>query len=91
MLAQALSLTPVAQGFLTLGQLPLWLGYQVIALGAWLPGSAITMPIPTWVQIVAYYLILILLFAPRRTYLTWSGVALAAIFLAGSVAWPGDN
>jgi len=87
-LAQALSLTPLAQALLAVGQLPLWLGYQVVALGAGLPGSAIIMPIPSWPQIVAYYLILALLFAPRRSYLTWSGVALAGVFLAGSVAWP---
>jgi hypothetical protein len=28
------------------------------------------------------------LLAPRRNYLTWSGVALAGVFLAASVAWP---
>jgi competence protein ComEC len=87
-LAQALSLTPLAQGLLALGQLPLWLGYQVIALGAALPGSAIVVPIPTWAQIGAYYVILICLFAPRRTYLTWGAATLAGIFLAVSVAWP---
>jgi competence protein ComEC len=87
-LAQALSLTPLAQAFLAVGQLPLWLGYQAVALGAGLPGSAIITPIPSWPQIAAYYLILVLLFAPRRSYLTWSGVALAAVFLTGSVAWP---
>jgi competence protein ComEC len=64
-LAQALSLTPVAQFFLTLGQWPLWLGYQVITLGAGLPGSAITMPIPSWAQIAAYYLFFIFLLAPQ--------------------------
>jgi competence protein ComEC len=87
-LFQALGLTPVAQFFLALGQGPLWLGYQVIHLGAGLPGSAITMPVPTWGQIAAYYLLLGLLLVPRRTYLTWSGAALAAVFLSVSVAWP---
>jgi hypothetical protein len=87
-LFQALGLTPVAQFFLALGQAPLWLGYQVIALGAGLPGSAITMPVPTWGQIAAYYLLLGLLLAPRRSSLTWSGAALAAVFLTASVAWP---
>jgi competence protein ComEC len=87
-LAQALSLTPVAQFFLTLGQAPLWLGYQAITLGAALPGSAVIVPIPSWGQIAAYYVILICLFAPRRNYLTWAGVAMAGVFLAASVALP---
>ena len=78
----------VAQFFLTLGQAPLWLGYQAISLGAGLPGSAVTMPIPSWGQIAAYYAVLICLFVPRRSYLTWAGVALAGVFLAGSVALP---
>jgi len=87
-LAQALSLTPVAQFFLTLGQWPLWLGYQVITLGAGLPGSAITMPIPSWAQIAAYYLFFICLLAPRRSYLTWGGAALAGVFLAVTLTLP---
>jgi len=87
-LAQALSLTPVAQFFLTLGQWPLWLGYKVITLGAGLPGSAITMPIPSWAQIGAYYLFFILLWAPRRSYLTWGGAALAGVFLAVTLTLP---
>ncbi len=87
-LAQALSLTPVAQALLAVGQWPLWLGYQAVALGAALPGSAITVPVPTWAQVVAYYLLLALLFAPRRSWRTWSGAALAGVFLATSVALP---
>jgi competence protein ComEC len=87
-LAQALSLTPVAQFFLTLGQGPLWLGYKVITLGAGLPGSAITMPIPSWAQIAAYYLFFIFLLAPRRSYLTWGGAALAGVFLAVTLTLP---
>jgi competence protein ComEC len=87
-LAQALSLTPVAQFFLALGQWPLWLAYKVVALGAGLPGGAITMPIPSWAQIGAYYLFFIFLWAPRRSYLTWGGAALAGVFLAATLTLP---
>jgi competence protein ComEC len=87
-LAQALSLTPVAQGLLFLGQLPLWLGYHLIAWGAQVPGSAMVMPTPTWLEIGLYYLIFMLLFAPRRTYLTWAGAGLAGVALATAVTWP---
>ena len=66
-IAQALSLTPVAQALLFVGKLPLWLGYQVIQWGAGVPGSAIITPTPTWLMIAAYYAILILVFYPRRT------------------------
>jgi competence protein ComEC len=87
-MAQALSLTPVAQALLWVGKLPLWLGYQVIAWGAKVPGSAITLPTPTWLMIAAYYAILILGFARRRTYLTWTGVALAGVVLVTAAALP---
>lgn len=86
--AQALSLTPVAQGLLAVGRLPLWLGYQAVALGARVPGSAIIVPTPTWLQVAAYYLLVVLMFFPRRNYLTWSGAGLAALVLLGSVAVP---
>ncbi len=87
-LAQALSLTPLARLLLDLGQAPLWLGLRVVALGAEVPGSAFTMPIPSWPQIAACYLILILVFFPWRRLLAWTGAALAAIFLAATVALP---
>ena len=86
--AQAFSLTPVAQGLLFVGKLPLWLGYQVIQWGARVPGSAIIMPTPTWLKIAAYYAILILVFYPRRTYLTWTGAALAGVVLVTAAALP---
>ncbi len=86
--AQACSLTPLAQGLLALGRLPLWLGYEAISLGARLPGSAIILSTPTWLQIAAYYLLLVLVFYPRRSYLTWTGAALAGVILLGSVAGP---
>ena len=66
-ISQALSLTPVAQALLFVGKLPLWLGYQVVQWGARVPGSAITVPTPTWLMIAAYYAVLILVFYPRRT------------------------
>jgi competence protein ComEC len=87
-LVQAAGLTPVAQGLLFVGKLPLWLGYQVIHWGARVPGSAIVMLTPTWVEIVAYYLILLLAFAPRRTYLTWAGAGVAGIVLLTAAALP---
>jgi ComEC/Rec2-related protein len=86
--AQAASLTPVAQGLLFVGKFPLWLGYQTIQWAAQVPGSAIVMPTPTWIEIAAYYLILILVFVPRRTYLTWAGAGLAAMILVTSAAIP---
>ncbi|MEJ2672255.1 MAG: ComEC/Rec2 family competence protein [Deltaproteobacteria bacterium] len=61
--AQAFSLKPVAQALLFVGKLPLWLGYQTIRWAAHLPASAFIVPTPTWLEIAAYYLILILIFA----------------------------
>ncbi|MHB8067513.1 MAG: ComEC/Rec2 family competence protein [Desulfobaccales bacterium] len=87
-LAQSLHLTPVAQGLLALGQVPLELGYAVIAWAARLPGSAVTVSTPTWLQIAAYFLLLILLFPRRRQWWTWAGAGLAALILAGTVILP---
>jgi competence protein ComEC len=86
--AQAFSLTPVAQALLFLGQWPLGLGLAAIQGAARLPGSAIIMPIPTWLQIGAYYLILVLVFARGRRPLAWAGAALAGVVLLGSVLGP---
>ena len=86
--AQAIHLTSLAQGLLFLGQWPLWLGWQAVCLGASLPGSAIIVPIPTWLQIALYFLVLILLFAPRRHIWTWGGAGLAGVALMVSVAAP---
>jgi competence protein ComEC len=87
-LAQALSLTPLAQGLLALGRIPLWLGFGAIEYASRLPGSAIILPTPTWLQIAACYLIFIFLFAPRRHLATWAGVFLAGVVMAGSVTLP---
>ncbi|MCX5891349.1 MAG: ComEC/Rec2 family competence protein [Deltaproteobacteria bacterium] len=86
--AQAIHLTPLAQGLLFLGQWPLWLGWQAVCLGASLPGSAFIVPIPTWLQIALYFLVLILIFAPRRHLWTWAGAGLAGVALIVSVAAP---
>ncbi len=87
-ISQALSLTPVAQALLFLGKIPLWLGYQAVQWGARVPGSAVTVPTPTWVMIVAYYAVLVLVFYPRRTFLTWAGAILSGAVLAGAIALP---
>jgi competence protein ComEC len=87
-LAQSLHLTPVAQGLLALGQIPLWLGYEAIDATARLPGSALTVSTPTWLQIAAYFLVWIFVFPPRRHWWTWLGAALAGIVLVGTVTLP---
>ncbi len=87
--AQALHLTALAQGLLWLGQWPLWLGWQAVNLGAGVPGSAIIVPVPTWLQMVLYFVVLLLIFAPRRSLWTWGGAGLAGAALIASVAWPG--
>ena len=85
-IAQAFSLTPVAQALLFVGKIPLWLGYQVIQWASGVPGSAIITPTPTWLMIAVYYAILILVFYPRRTFLTWAGAGLAALVLLTAAA-----
>jgi len=87
-IAQTLSLTPVAQALLFVGKFPLWLGYQAIKWGAGVPGSAIIMSTPTWLMIAAYYAVLILVFYPRRTFLTWAGAGLAGLVLVTAAALP---
>jgi competence protein ComEC len=87
-LSQTLALTPVAQGLLALGQIPLWLGYEAIAAAARLPGSAFTVSTPTWLQIAAYFLVWFFLFPPRRQWWTWPAAGLAGVVLVGTVALP---
>ncbi|RJR42782.1 MAG: ComEC/Rec2 family competence protein [Deltaproteobacteria bacterium] len=87
-LSQTLHLTPVAQGLLGLGQVPLWLGYEAIAGTARLPGSAFTVSTPTWVQIAAYFLLWIFLFPPRRQWWTWLAAGLAGLVLVGTMTLP---
>jgi len=85
-ISQALSMTPVAQALLFVGKIPLWMGYQAVQWGAKISGSAITMPTPTWLMIAAYYGVLILVFYPRRSYLTWAGAGLAGLVLVVAIA-----
>jgi competence protein ComEC len=87
-ISQALSMTPVAQALLFLGKIPLWLGYQAVQWGARVPVAAVNVPTPTWLMIGAYYAVLILVFYPRRTFLTWAGAILSAVVLVGAVALP---
>jgi len=87
-LAQSLHLTPVAQGLLALGKMPLWLGYEAIAAAARLPGSALTVSTPTWLQISAYFLGWIFLFPPRRQWWTWMGAGVAGVVLLATVTLP---
>jgi len=67
---------------------PLWLGYQAVQWGARVPGSAIITPTPTWLEIAAYYAVLILVFYPRGTFLTRAGAVLAGLVLLTAAALP---
>ena len=87
-IAQTFSLTLVAQALVFVGNLPLLLGYQLIQWAAAVPGAAIITPTPTWLMIAAYYAVLILVFYPRRTFLTWAGAGLAGIVLTTAAALP---
>lgn len=86
--AEALHLTPLAQGLVSLGQFPLKLAYAAISWSAGLPGAAVILPAPTWVQIGLFYVLMLFLFPPRRTAWTWGGAVLAGLFLAGTAAPP---
>jgi hypothetical protein len=86
--AEAFHLTALAQKLLFVGKLPLWLGYQTIHWAAQIPGSAFVVPTPTWLEIAVYYLILILVFWPRRSYLTWAGAGLAAMIMVSAASLP---
>ncbi len=87
-LAQALKLQAVAQGFIWLGQWPLGLGWQAIALAARLPGAAFFCPTPTWLQVGLYAALVVLLFCRPRRRLTLLGAGLAAGTLALTVVLP---
>ncbi len=83
--AESLHLTPLAQGLLALGQIPLKLAYTAISWGAAMPGSAFTLPAPTWLQIALFFALALLAFPPKRTAATWGGTVLVAAILVGSV------
>lgn len=87
-LAQGLSLTPLAKVFIHIGQVPLNLGYAIIAWVAGLPGSGVTVPTPGWLQVGLMYACLFLLLPRRRSRLTWAGAGLAAALLAATISLP---
>lgn len=55
-----LSLTSLAQIFLDLGQIPLNVGYAIIAWVAGLPRSGLTVPSPSWPQVALLYAMIFL-------------------------------
>jgi competence protein ComEC len=87
-LAQGLSLTWLAQIFLTVGQVPLHWGYAIISLVAGLPGSGINVPTPTWFEVVLLYAAIFFLLPWHRSLLTWAGFAVCTAVLAATLAWP---
>jgi len=87
-LAQALGLTPVAQALLFLGKWPVLLSFKAISGMARLPGSAITVPVPTLPQLAAYYLFLGLLLSPWPRLWRRAGAGAAACLLAVTVSLP---
>jgi competence protein ComEC len=87
-LAQGLSLTPVAQVFLSVGQIPLHWGHGIISWVAGLPGSGINVPTPTWFEVGLIYAAIFFLLPRRRNILTWAGFGLCTAVLAAILAWP---
>lgn len=87
-LAEAFSLTPVAQALLQWGEIPLKLGYGIIVWVARLPGSGLTVPTPTWVQVALWYAVIFLLFPRRRSVWTWAGAGLGTAALAVTLILP---
>jgi competence protein ComEC len=59
-LGEALSLTPLARVFLEIGQIPLNLGYNLIAWVAGIPGSGVTVSSPSWPQVGLLYALIFL-------------------------------
>lgn len=86
--AQAVHFPALAQGFLKLGQIPIRLAYTAISWGAALPGSALILPTPSWLQILLFYGVLFLIFPPRRSAATCIAGALAGVLLAGTIMTP---
>jgi competence protein ComEC len=87
-LAQGVSLTPLAKVFLSVGQIPLHWGYAIISWVAGLPGSGVTVPTPTWFEVGLIYGAIFFIFPVRRSLLTWAGLALCTTVLAVTLAWP---
>ncbi len=93
-LAQGLSLTPVARFFLEIGQIPLQVGYLLITWVAGLPGSGVTVPglnvsSPAWLwlQVGLMYAAVFCLLPRRRSLLTWAGLGLSAVILAATLSY----
>ncbi len=84
-LAQGLSLTPLARILLNIGQVPLNLGYAIIAWVAGLPGSGVTVPTPSWLQVGLTYALIFTLFPVRRSCIAWAGAALVVAVLAATI------
>jgi len=87
-LAQGLSLTPVARILLEIGRVPLELGYGVVNWVAGVPGSGVAVPSPSWLQVGLIYGVVWLLLPLRRSLGTWVGAALGIGVLAATLAWP---
>ncbi len=87
-LAQGLSLTPLAKVFIHIGQVPLKVGYVVIAWVADLPGSGVTVPTPGWLQVGLIYALIYSVFPRQRSPKTWAGAGLAAALLAATITFP---
>lgn len=87
-LSEALGLTFLARLLLRLGEVPIKLAYALISWVARLPGSALTVPTPTWLQVTLLYLLVFFLFPWRRRFWTWAGAVLTGAVLAATVVVP---
>ncbi|MBM4285335.1 MAG: ComEC family competence protein [Deltaproteobacteria bacterium] len=87
-LCQALHLPALGEPFLWLGSWPLRLGYRAIEWAAAVPGAALLVPTPTWLQVALCYVLLLSLFWAERPRRRWGGAALAAALLAATVVLP---
>jgi len=87
-LAEAAALTPLARLFLTVGEIPVTLGYTLISWVARLPGSGLAVPTPSWTQIILLYSLVLFLFPRHRRWWTWVGTALTVSALIVSISLP---
>jgi len=87
-LAQGLSLPALAGILLAVGKIPLTWGYGLITWVAALPGSGVTVPTPSWLQVALIYGVIFCLLPVRRCIWTWAGAGLGMAILAATLAWP---
>jgi ComEC/Rec2-related protein len=87
-LAQGVSLAPLAKVLLDIGQIPLHWGFVIISWMAGLPGSGIAVPTPSWFQVGLIYTVIFLFLPVRRSTWTWASAALGTAVLAATLAWP---